>query len=71
MGHVGDVYLEFKVAILETADGDGVIEIARRLSINSDDRQRAIVAPLAEFRGGNDGLDGLRRFENFRRETVG
>ena len=38
MGHIGDVHLQFEVAVFEMADGDRIIEIARRFAVDGDNR---------------------------------
>src|SRR6202158_6324485 len=54
--HIGDVDLQMPAAIRATFDIDGIVEIARGLSIDGHDRQVAeIVAP-----GALDLIDGLR-----------
>src|SRR6266849_3137842 len=54
--HVGDVDLQVPAAVGAMLDVDGVVEIARGLSIDGDDRQVAKI-----FAGGALGfVDGLR-----------
>ncbi len=45
VGDVGDVDLKFVVAVSSMPDGDGVVEVARGLAVDSDDREIAEVAP--------------------------
>ena len=71
MGYVGDVDLEFVVAVFELADVDGVIEIAGGFSVDGDDGKTAVVAAVAQFVGVNNIFDGLRFFDDFGREAVG
>src|SRR5690242_7918701 len=65
--HIGNVHLELEVAVLESRDQYRIVEVARSLAINGDDRQIAKVAPLAEFGGGDDRLNCLR----FREQVSG
>jgi hypothetical protein len=71
LGHVGDVDLEFVVAVFELADVDGVVEIAGGFSVDGDDGKIAVVAAVAQCVGGNNIFDGLRFFDDFGREAVG
>src|SRR5438552_8739794 len=50
---------------------NGVVEIAGRFAVNSDDWQIAIVTTLPKFGGRNDVFDRLSLFKNLRRKTVG
>ena len=70
MGHIGDVDLEFVVAIFEWADVDGIVKIAGSFTVDGDDRKLAVVASAAHGFGGNFGRDGLRFFDYFGREAV-
>ncbi len=48
MGDIGDVYLEMPAA--RTAlDVNGIVEIARGVAIDGDDRQMAKIAAAIEF----------------------
>ena len=49
VGHVGDVHLQLEVSILQMLHDHGVIEIARGLSIDSDNGQGAEVAPFVQL----------------------
>ena len=79
MGNVGDVDLQFVVAVFELADVDGVVEIARGFSVDGDDGELAVVAAMAQGFGGNAGCvgrfvgryQGLGFFDHFGREAVG
>src|ERR1017187_904087 len=75
LGDVGDVDLQFIVAVFELADVDGVVEIARGFAIDGDDGKLAVVAAVAQCVGGNHGfyagLDGLGFFDYFGREAMG
>ena len=50
VGHVGDVDLQFEVAVLQMLHEHRIVEIARRFSVDGDNRQGAEVAPLVRFR---------------------
>ena len=50
--YVGDVDLQFVVAVFELADVDGIVEIARGFSVDGDDGKVAVVAAVREFFGG-------------------
>ena len=50
VGHVGDVHLQLKVAVLQVLHDHRVVEIARGFSIDGDNGQGAEVAPLVHFR---------------------
>ena len=71
MCDVGDVDLQFVVAVLELADVNGVVEIARGFAIDGDDGKLAVVAAVTQFVGGDDVFDGLRFFDHCGREAVG
>ncbi len=71
MGHVGDVDLQFVVAVFELPDVDGVVEIARGFAVDGDDGKVAVVAAMAQFARWDDVFDGLRFFDYFGREAVG
>ena len=67
MGDVGDVDLEFVVAVGESADGDGVVEVAGGFAVDGDDGELAEIAAVAEFVAGDDGVRLLGFFEHLRR----
>src|ERR1019366_7699657 len=75
VGYVGDVDLQFVVAIFQLADVDGIVEIARGFAIDGDNRKLAVIAAVAQFAGGNFGFDasfqGLRFFDHCGRKAVG
>ena len=50
VGHVGDVHLQLKVAVLQMLHDHRVVEIARRLAVDGDDGQGAEVAPFVRLR---------------------
>ena len=65
MGHVGDVHLQLKVAILQMLHDHRIVEIARGFAIDGHNGQAAEVAALVHFAGGNDRL-GILRFGQHR-----
>ena len=75
LGYVGDVDLQFVVAVFELADVDGVVEIAGGFSVDGDDGKIAVVAAVTQCFGGNFGFvasfDGLGFLDHFGREAVG
>src|ERR1019366_624149 len=70
LGDVGDVDLQFVVAVLELPDVDGVVEIARGFAVDGDDGKLAVVAAVSQCVGGNVGCDGLGFFDHLRREAM-
>src|SRR5208337_4265432 len=71
LGDVGDVDLQFVVAVFELADVDGVVEIARGFSVDGDDGKLTVVAAVTQCAGGNVGCDGLGFCDHFGREAMG
>src|ERR1700691_890073 len=55
--------LQLEIAVVEMAHNDGVVEIARCLSVDSDDGQGAEVAAMVKFCRRDDGWDVLRLFQ--------
>jgi len=51
--HVGDVDLQFIVAVLQLADSDSIVEIASRFAVDGDNGQTAVVTARPQFAGGN------------------
>ena len=49
MGHVGDVDLQFVVAVCEIADVDGIVEVASGFAVDGDDGEIAVVAAAAQI----------------------
>ena len=47
---IRDVHLQLEMAVLQTAHGNGVVEVARGFAVDGDDGQRAIVSPVAQLR---------------------
>ena len=70
MGDVGDVDLQFEVAVVQMLHRHGVVEIARGFAVDGDDGQVAKIASPLQFRPGIDGSACLCFFEDSRRETV-
>ena len=72
MRDVGDVHLQFIVAVFELADVDSIVEVAGGLAVNGDDRQLAVVPAMAQFAHGNGVVvpDGLRLFDYLGREAM-
>ena len=71
MGCVGDVDLQFVVAVFELANVDGVVEIARGFAIDGDYGKLTVVSAVTQGVGGDFGGDGLGFFYYFGREAVG
>ena len=61
--HIGNVDLQFEIAVGESAHGDGIVEVARGLTVDGDDRQGAEVTAEAKFQRRDDGGDVLRLIE--------
>ena len=55
LGDVGDVYVQFAVAIREHVHVNGVVEVARGFSVDGDDGKRAEVAAAMQLVTGDDG----------------
>ncbi len=53
LSDVGDVDLQFVVAVFELADVDGVVEIAGGFTVDSDDGKIAVVAAMTQCVRGN------------------
>src|SRR5208337_4233847 len=53
------------------ADVDGIVEIARGLSVDGNDWKLAVVAAVTQGFFGNNVFDRLRFFDNLGREAVG
>ncbi len=70
VGDVGNVHLKLEVTVVEEADGDGVVEVARGFAVDGHDGELAEVATGAGLGGGNGRLDGLRFGQNFSRKMV-
>ncbi len=68
--HVGDVDLQFEVAVRHAAHGDGIVEVARGFAVDGDDGQRAIIAPMAQFARRDHRIELLRLLQNLDRETM-
>ena len=71
MGHIGDVDLQFVVAVFELPDVDGVVEIAGGFAVDRDYREVAVVAAVPQCVRGNYRFYRLRFFYHRRREAVG
>jgi hypothetical protein len=68
--HIGDVHFEVPAAVGPALDVNGVVEIARRLSVDGDDRQVAEIL-AARALGFTHGLRSTLRFsQNFGGERV-
>ena len=70
MRNVGNVHLQLPVAVFEALHVHGVVEIARRLAVNRDDRQIAEIAPPRALRVAHRMRRGSRLRQNFRRKLV-
>src|SRR5271167_4291340 len=70
MSDVGDVHLQFEVAVFQLADGDGVVEIAGGDAVDGDDGQIAEITSLLRFARWDDRFRSLSFFENVRRKNV-
>ena len=70
MGDVGDVDLQLEVAVVEAADGDGIVEVARGFAVDGDDGEIAEVASGAGFGRVDDGLNRLCCGQDFWRKAV-
>ncbi len=68
--HIGNVDLQLEVAVGQVAHGDGVVEVARCLAVDGDDREAAKVAAMAEFACGNDFFDALRLVQHGVRKAM-
>src|SRR5664279_3544719 len=58
------------MAVLHTADGDGVVEVARGFAVDGDDRQCAIVSPMAQLAGRDNWLELLRLLQHLDGKTM-
>src|ERR1019366_2429999 len=68
---VGDVDVQGVVAVREATDPDGVVEIARRLAIDGDDRHVAEVAAANDLGLGDPSGHRLRLLDHLGRKLVG
>src|ERR1019366_2140811 len=71
VGYVGDVDLQFVVAIFQLADVDGIVEIARGFAIDGDNRKLAGIAAGTQGFGRDVGGNGLGFFDHCWRKAVG
>ncbi len=65
MRHVGDVYLQLEVTVLQPPHRHRIIEVARRLAVDGDDGQRPVVAPVHQLFRRNRPLKLLRLLQDF------
>src|SRR5262249_39650535 len=68
--HIGDVYLQFVIAVFESANEDRVVEIAGCLAVDRNNREVAIVAPPTLLARADHVLDRLSFRERLCREVV-
>src|SRR5207244_4482081 len=71
MRHVGNIYLQLVVAIVQVPHQYRIVEVACCLAINRYDRQVAVVTPRGQFAGRDSRLNGFCLFQNLGRKTVG
>ena len=69
MRHVGDMHLQLEISVGQSPHRHRVIEIARRLAIDGDNRQRPVIVAVRQFAGRNGPLKLLRLLQHFDRET--
>jgi hypothetical protein len=60
MRYIGNVHLQFKIAVVQATHGNGIVEIARRFAVNGDNGQAAVVAPMLQLPRGDDVFHRLR-----------
>src|SRR5258708_34078981 len=70
MRHVGDVNLQVPAAIRAMLDEYRVIEVARRLSVDGDDRQVAEILAAGALRFADRFRATFRFLQNFSREGM-
>ena len=70
MRHVRDVDLQFEVAVSQSRDQHGVIEIACGFAVNGNDWKTAKLASLADLSGRHYGLGFLGLAKHFWRKAV-
>src|ERR1700722_17688875 len=70
LGHVGDMDLQLEMAIRESSNRHGVVEIAGGFAVDGDDGNRAEVAAMAKFLCRNHGGNILRLFQCGRGKMV-
>ncbi len=71
VGDIGDVDLQLEVAVVEAADGDGVVEVTGGFAVDGHDGKVAELVPSVDFRGVNDRFDGLSRRQDFGWKAMG
>src|ERR1019366_750133 len=67
---IRDVDLQLEMAVLHTAHGHGIVEVACSFAVDGDDGQRAIVSPMAQLSRRDNRLKLLRLLQHFNRETM-
>ncbi len=69
VSHVGDVDLEFVVAVVEMANRDGVVEVAGGFAVDGDDGEITKIATSTDLGGVDDGFDAPGLRSGLRRES--
>src|SRR2546426_179684 len=71
MGHIGDVDLKLKVAVLEVLDPDGVVEIAGGLAVDGHDVEAAEIAAAPDLLAADHGGQAFSFLDDLRGNPVG
>src|SRR5947209_6284613 len=70
MRHVSNMDVKLIISIFEALDQHGIIKVAGGFAVNGDDRKITIINAPRNLARGNDGADGLRLFQRFRRKDM-